>query len=82
MASASIHAACAVSIGLRGKATAMPVPSPRCVVASAAAEHIENTGRLLSGIHNRSKPAVSTRRLTAWASASDRAEPKADRTGN
>ena len=44
VASASIHAAWAVSIGLRGKATATLVPRVSVEVARAAAEHIEKTG--------------------------------------
>ncbi len=37
VASASIHAACAVTMGLRANATAIPVPSVRPSVAEAAA---------------------------------------------
>ena len=39
VASASSHATCAVTIGLRGNATAMAVPMPMRSVAVAAAPH-------------------------------------------
>ena len=81
VASASIHAAWAVSIGLRGNATATLVPRASDEVASAAAVHIENTGWLPSGSHRASKPAASTSRATSCIWAGVRAVPNAERAG-
>ncbi len=64
LARASSHAVCAVTMGLRGKATAMAVPMVMESVTSAATAHPRYGGRWVSVNQSPEKPRASTSRAT------------------
>ena len=72
LARASSHAFCAVTIGLRGNATAMAVPMSIDDVTVLATAQARNGGRCDSVNHNPEKPSSSTRRATGAVSSSRR----------